>query len=101
MPHPLYGRALRECAPLLAAKNAQGRVEVTLPGGTFRYRGVQAVDKGEITLWAFEIHSGVQSERSGAHAADVGAMNGPAATRALAQANLASVWRRGVRLHRP
>jgi len=72
-----------------------------LPGGTFRYRGVQAVDKGEITLWAFEIHSGVQSERSGAHAADVGAMNGPAATRALAQANLASVWRRGVRLHRP
>jgi hypothetical protein len=100
--HLLQGRALREYMPLLAAGNVRARVELTLPGGTFRYRGVQATDKAEITLWAFEIYGGIRSENSAGQAVNVAAMSGPATTRAraIAQADLQKAWRRGVRLHR-
>jgi hypothetical protein len=77
--HRLDESNLAVYAPLLAAGNVRALVDKTLPGGTFRYRGLQAPDCAEATIWAIEVYGGLRSETSNGQALNIGVISGPAA----------------------
>ena len=43
----------------LFAMNARDRVQVDLAGGAVSYRGVQAVDNPQLTLWRVKLYGGI------------------------------------------
>ncbi len=96
--HSLVGSVGGNVRHLLGL-NVRSRVEQNLGGGTFHYRGAQAIDNPQITVWEFTILGGlrVASNAEGPH--NIGAMTGPKRARIMAeQAALLSRWHKGARL---
>ena len=81
--------------------NAGRRVEEDVGQGTFHYRGAQAGENPQITVWEFSIYGGIRTADSGDGVHNIGVMTGPnrIADKGRSTRDLLNRWRKGTRLH--
>ena len=81
--------------------NAGRCVDEDVGQGTFHYRGAQAADNPQITVWEFSIYGGIRTAESGDGAHNIGVMTGPKriVDKGRSTRDLLDRWRKRTRVH--